>query len=133
MNTKMQLQALSLLRPIINNEFAGTGPDWWSDFVLPHISYWNRDRAWRLGHRYDSQMDLAETIRVLMGNWDMISDQYCLDRRYYGVLAHLKHARNGRSHLSTNPDPVWDNYDLAALAVVEHLVKKLKTQSTTQH
>ena len=133
MNAKMQLQALSILRPIILKEFEGTGTNWWTGFVLPHISHWNQDRAWRLGPRYFSQMDLAETIRVLMGNWALIADQYFLDRRYYGVLAHLKHARNGRSHLTGYPAQVWDHYDQAALAVVEHMVKELNSQSATEH
>jgi len=133
MNTKTQFQAHAILRPIILNEFEDKGPNWWSDFVLPHISHWNRDRARRLGPRYFSQMDLAETIRVLINNWDLISDQHLLNRRYYGVLAHLRHARNEQSHLTASPSPIWENYDQAALSIVEHMVKELDTQSIADH
>ena len=133
MDSKMQIEALSHLQSIISGELNDMGPDWWENFILPFISYWNKDRARRLGTGYLSLMDLAESIRVLMGNWELISDRYHLDRRYYGVLAHLKHARNGQAHLTAYPDQVWNSYDQAALAVIEHLVKKLKTQSTTQH
>ncbi|MBU8920933.1 MAG: hypothetical protein KOO63_03635 [Bacteroidales bacterium] len=125
MNTQMQIEALSVIRPFIQSELEDMGPNWWTQFVLPHLSHRNQDCAWRLGPRYIAQMDLAEALWVLKGNWGAIADRYSLERRYYGLLAHLRYARNAYAHSCGTPREEWEVYDRIALELLSSLIRKI--------
>ena len=126
---KMEIEALSVLRPFIQEELEDVGDNWWNKLVLPHLYPRNQDRAWKLGDRYLNQLDLAEAIRVLKGNWDLIADRYQMDFRYFGLLGHLQCARNSHADASKVSSKKWQHYDRMALNL---LATKIKSISRVQ-
>jgi len=127
MDSKTQIELLNVFRPLIKEELSTYGADWWRTKVHPHVSYWNMGTSRLAGDSYLNQLDFAETVRVLMGNWNHFEHRYGLERRFYWMLAHLKQARNAASHLTRTPEVYWAEYDGVACSIARSMVQRINS------
>jgi len=125
MTFEMQMEALKILRPFLWDELEDAGCNWWNDTALPFISRRNQDRAWNMGARYFFRMDLADALKILMGNWNILENRYDIEPRYFRVICHLKEARDHQAHAHRPMPSQWISYDEMALNLLRPMVEEI--------
>jgi superfamily II DNA or RNA helicase len=94
-------EATILLTSWLSQTLPSISSAWWSELVLPALSFQQKERVERYGINSIEQFDLASLLRILDKNWYSFVEQYSWEPQVRNYIKEVQTIRNKWAHIDS--------------------------------
>ena len=107
-------EATLLLSSWLSQNLPEISKAWWSELVLPALSFQQKERVERYGINSIEQFDLAALLRILDKNWYSFIEQFPWEPQVRNYVKEVQTIRNRWAHIDSGeiiPENVYRDCD----------------------